>query len=52
MFPDEEFLPRVPDPEDIILEGSFDGTEQQESTATSEQPESIPTLDNQESTSI
>ncbi len=22
MFPDEDFLPRVPDPEDVILEGS------------------------------
>nr|CAH0099335.1 unnamed protein product [Daphnia galeata] len=24
MFPDEDFLPRVPDPEDIILEGSLE----------------------------
>ena len=22
MFPDEEFLPRVPDPEDVIIEAS------------------------------
>ena len=24
MFPDEDFLPRVPDPEDVILEGSLE----------------------------
>jgi hypothetical protein len=24
MFPEEDFLPRVPDPEDIILEGSLE----------------------------
>ncbi|XP_046453961.1 rab proteins geranylgeranyltransferase component A 2-like [Daphnia pulex] len=31
MFPDEDFLPRVPDPEDVILEGSAEEVVLQES---------------------